>query len=111
MRNIELAVRGEGGGVGLGFEAAIQRLQSDFSEIHVLFTLHTEPEPSFKVKQDVLKGAEGMWYLWYAVNDDKLHFSGRGLTQRKRNAKFINLGCAEGKFVQSNGAPAVAEQE
>ena len=82
----------------LGVQAKIDRLDTELPDIHVIFTLAPKPNRAFKVEKDVPTGAEGMCFLWFAVNSklDTLHFAGREFVQCKRNCKFIGLGAAEG---------------
>lgn len=98
MYNTEKVVREQTGSAPLGLAAAIQ-LMSPFA--HAIFTL----DESCKKIQDVPRGAEGLYFLWYAVDGDDLHFAGRLFTQCKRNVKFIGLGCATGKLRENVGGP------
>jgi hypothetical protein len=94
LYDIECALTGP---QGLGLTVALRNLPQTFPQMHVIFRLCTDPEP-FIMTLDVPNGAEGFWYLWFAVVGDQLHFAGRGFSQKRRNVKFSALGCAEGRF-------------
>jgi hypothetical protein len=97
--NTELTVTANAAGFAeLSVQHKRDLLLREFPAISVEFTLDTELGQCSKVTQDVPEGAEGFWFLWFAINGDALHFCARQFVQKKRNLKFKTLGWAEGKF-------------
>ena len=92
-------MKGEGGGVALGCHAAIEYIHREIPNSPLIFTLETDIDPkNFKGTKDLPNGVQGMWFQWFAVHGDELHFAGRDYAQKKRNIEFKGLGFADGKF-------------